>query len=89
MQQLHQTKDPAFEITDVFCIDAEVKIVKCFVGDLAVDISVNQVGGFSSLGFFEEMDVLVGKRHLFKKQQREREPQAKANTKEGRKKSKP
>lgn len=67
MNQLHQTKNPTFPVSDVFCVDAEVKIVKCFIGDLAVDISVNQVGGFSSLGFFEEMDVMVGKRHLFKK----------------------
>ena len=65
MNVLRQKGD--LEVSDVFCVDAEVKVVKCFIGGLAVDISVNQVGGFSSLGFFEEMDVLIGKRHLFKK----------------------
>ena len=54
-------------VTDVYCIDAEVKIVKCFVGEMAVDISVNQVGGFSSLGLLEEVHEMVGENHLFKR----------------------
>ena len=60
-------QDAAFITTDVFCIDAEVKIVKCVIGGLAVDISANQIGGFSSLGFLEEMNGKVGNAHLFKR----------------------
>lgn len=55
-----------YEVKDVHCIDAEVKLVKCIVQNIVVDISFNQLGGLCTLCFLEQVDRLVGKDHLFK-----------------------
>ncbi|XP_044495150.1 uncharacterized protein LOC123218036 isoform X3 [Mangifera indica] len=56
-----------FEVKDVHCIDAEVKLVKCLVQNIVVDISFNQLGGLCALCFLEQVDGLVGKNHLLKR----------------------
>ncbi|KAF3327374.1 Poly(A) RNA polymerase cid14 [Carex littledalei] len=56
-----------YEVKDVQLILAEVKLVKCLVQNIVVDISFNQVGGLLTLCFLEEVDVLIGKDHLFKR----------------------
>ncbi|KAJ0098533.1 hypothetical protein Patl1_20320 [Pistacia atlantica] len=56
-----------FRVKDVQCINAEVKIIKCLVEDVVVDISVNQLGGLCTLCFFEEVDNLINHSHLFKR----------------------
>ncbi|XP_019432322.1 PREDICTED: uncharacterized protein LOC109339354 [Lupinus angustifolius] len=56
-----------YEVKDVRFIDAEVKLVKCIVQNIVVDISFNQLGGLSTLCFLEKVDRLVGKGHLFKR----------------------
>ncbi|KAE9606049.1 hypothetical protein Lal_00024986 [Lupinus albus] len=56
-----------YEVKDVRFIDAEVKLVKCIVHNIVVDISFNQLGGLSTLCFLEKIDRLVGKDHLFKR----------------------
>ncbi|XP_061944523.1 uncharacterized protein LOC133668590 [Populus nigra] len=60
-------EDSTFEVKDVHCIDAEVKLIKCIVQNTVVDISFNQLGGLCTLCFLEEVDRLVGKNHLFKR----------------------
>uniref|UniRef100_A0A6N2M229 PAP-associated domain-containing protein n=2 Tax=Salix viminalis TaxID=40686 RepID=A0A6N2M229_SALVM len=60
-------EDAQFEVKDVHCIDAEVKLIKCIVQNTVVDISFNQLGGLCTLCFLEEADQLVGKNHLFKR----------------------
>ncbi|XP_027330565.1 uncharacterized protein LOC113846460 isoform X2 [Abrus precatorius] len=56
-----------YEVKDVRFIDAEVKLVKCIVQNIVVDISFNQLGGLSTLCFLEKVDRLVAKDHLFKR----------------------
>ncbi|KAB1215073.1 hypothetical protein CJ030_MR4G018543 [Morella rubra] len=56
-----------FDVKDVCCIHAEVKLVKCIVQNICVDISFNQLGGLCKLCFLEQVDRLVGKDHLFKR----------------------
>ncbi|KAL2484939.1 PAP/OAS1 substrate-binding domain superfamily [Abeliophyllum distichum] len=56
-----------FVVKDVQVINAEVKIVKCIVQNIVVDISFNQIGGLSTLCFLEKVDRLIGKDHLFKR----------------------
>ncbi|KAK6943378.1 hypothetical protein RJ641_024480 [Dillenia turbinata] len=56
-----------FLVKDVQFIDAEVKLVKCLVQNIVVDISFNQVGGLCALCFLEKIDRLIGKDHLFKR----------------------
>ncbi|XP_068338582.1 uncharacterized protein [Pyrus communis] len=56
-----------FHVKDVHYIDAEVKLVKCIIQNIVVDISSNQLGGFSTLHFLEQVDNYIGKNHLFKR----------------------
>ncbi|KAF5470345.1 hypothetical protein F2P56_010865 [Juglans regia] len=56
-----------YEVKDVHSIHAEVKLVKCIVQNIVVDISFNQLGGLCTLCFLEQVDRLVGKDHLFKR----------------------
>ncbi|XP_024013513.1 uncharacterized protein LOC18020903 isoform X2 [Eutrema salsugineum] len=56
-----------FVVKDVQLIRAEVKLVKCLVQNIVVDISFNQLGGICTLCFLEKIDHLIGKDHLFKR----------------------
>ncbi|XP_037440498.1 uncharacterized protein LOC119308472 isoform X1 [Triticum dicoccoides] len=60
-------KDAEFEIKDVQYINAEVKLVKCFVQNIVVDISFNQIGGLYTLCFLEQVNQRFEKTHLFKR----------------------
>ncbi|GMH28699.1 hypothetical protein Nepgr_030542 [Nepenthes gracilis] len=61
--------NPAAEciVKDVQYIRAEVKLVKCLVQNIVVDISFNQIGGLCTLCFLEQIDRRIGKDHLFKR----------------------
>ncbi|XP_022925116.1 uncharacterized protein LOC111432455 [Cucurbita moschata] len=56
-----------FVVKDVQLIRAEVKLVKCLVQNIVVDISFNQLGGLSTLCFLEKIDHRIGKDNLFKR----------------------
>uniref|UniRef100_A0A0E0F1T9 Uncharacterized protein n=1 Tax=Oryza meridionalis TaxID=40149 RepID=A0A0E0F1T9_9ORYZ len=60
-------KDAEFEVKDVQYIHAEVKLVKCIVQNIIVDISFNQFGGLCTLCFLEKVDQKFEKNHLFKR----------------------
>ncbi|KAL6648582.1 hypothetical protein ACP70R_012806 [Stipagrostis hirtigluma subsp. patula] len=66
---LHEEKseNAEFRVKEVQYIQAEVKIIKCLVENIAVDISFNQVGGLCTLCFLEEIDNLINQNHLFKR----------------------
>ncbi|XP_044462258.1 uncharacterized protein LOC123193376 isoform X3 [Mangifera indica] len=59
--------DSEFRVNDVQYVCAQVKIVKCSVKDIPVDISFNQMAGLSALCFLEQIDQLIGNNHLFKR----------------------
>ncbi|KAL3649207.1 hypothetical protein CASFOL_005610 [Castilleja foliolosa] len=67
LQNEEQNKNAEYKVKDTQFIDAEVKLVKCFVGNFVIDISFNQLGGLSTLCFLEQVDRLVGRDHLFKR----------------------
>lgn len=56
-----------FHVKEVHYIQAEVKIIKCLVENIVVDISFNQLGGLCTLCFLEQVDNLMGQSHLFKR----------------------
>ncbi|KAF4393950.1 hypothetical protein G4B88_025919 [Cannabis sativa] len=56
-----------FVVKDVQLIRAEVKLVKCLVQNIVVDISFNQLGGLCTLCFLEQVDCLISKDHIFKR----------------------
>ncbi|CAL5084742.1 unnamed protein product [Urochloa decumbens] len=59
--------DAEFKLTGLQFINAEVKLMKCVVENMVVDISFNQIGGVSTFCFLELVDRRVGKNHLFKR----------------------
>ncbi|KAJ8771050.1 hypothetical protein K2173_023375 [Erythroxylum novogranatense] len=59
--------DAEFQVKDVQYIQAQVKIVKCCVKNISVDISFNQMAGLCALCFLEQVDQLIGKEHLLKR----------------------
>ncbi|KAH9314338.1 hypothetical protein KI387_022965, partial [Taxus chinensis] len=61
------SKDAEFRVRELQYINAEVKLIKCLVENIVVDISFNQLGGLSTLCFLERVDRLIGKDHLFKR----------------------
>ncbi|CAI8598564.1 unnamed protein product [Vicia faba] len=60
-------EDLEYKVKDIQHIRAQVKVVKCTVKSIAVDISFNQMAGLYALRFLEEVDQLVGKNHVFKR----------------------
>ncbi|KAJ9167467.1 hypothetical protein P3X46_022118 [Hevea brasiliensis] len=67
LRREERSKDAPYEVKDVHCIDAEVKLIKCIVQNIVVDISFNQLGGLSTLCYLEQVDQIVGRNHLFKR----------------------
>ncbi|PON44664.1 PAP/OAS1 substrate-binding domain superfamily [Parasponia andersonii] len=67
LESEEQNKAAVFMVKDVQLIRAEVKLVKCLVQNIVVDISFNQLGGLCTLCFLEKVDCLIGKNHLFKR----------------------
>ncbi|PIA58012.1 hypothetical protein AQUCO_00500147v1 [Aquilegia coerulea] len=61
-----QNTAPTFEVKNVRYICAEVKLIKCLVQSIVVDISFNQYGGFFTLHFLQQVDCYIGHNHLFK-----------------------
>ncbi|XP_076904022.1 poly(A) RNA polymerase CID14-like [Bidens hawaiensis] len=49
------------------CIDAKVKLIKCVVDGVGVDISFNQKSGLYALCFLDRVDLYMRKDHLFKR----------------------
>ncbi|XP_062187771.1 uncharacterized protein LOC133891091 [Phragmites australis] len=62
-----QNCDAEFELKDLHFVNADVKLIKCVVENIVVDISFNQIGGVSTFCFLELVDRQVGKNHLFKR----------------------
>ncbi|XP_072977212.1 uncharacterized protein [Typha angustifolia] len=67
LQNEEKNENAEFHVKEVQYIQAEVKIIKCLVENIVVDISFNQVGGLCTLCFLEEMDSLINQNHLFKR----------------------
>ena len=45
----------------------QVKLVKCVVADLVVDVSFETLGGLCTVAFLEAIDRKIGRSHLFKR----------------------
>lgn len=67
LQNEEKNENAEFRVKDVQYIQAEVKLIKCLVENIIVDISFNQVGGLCTLCFLEEVDNYLNHNHLFKR----------------------
>ncbi|XP_076914735.1 uncharacterized protein LOC143573834 [Bidens hawaiensis] len=48
------------------CVSAKVKLIKCVVDGIMIDISFNQISGLYALCFLDQVDLYIQKDHLFK-----------------------
>lgn len=67
LENEEKSENAEFHVKEVQYISAEVKLVKCLVENIVVDISFNQLGGLCTLCFLEEVDHLINQNHLFKR----------------------
>ncbi|XVF33186.1 hypothetical protein REPUB_Repub17cG0146800 [Reevesia pubescens] len=67
LENEEKNENAEFRVKEVQYIQAEVKIIKCLVENIVVDISFNQLGGLCTLCFLEEVDLLINHNHLFKR----------------------
>ncbi|KAH6767345.1 nucleotidyltransferase [Perilla frutescens var. hirtella] len=67
LENEEKNENAEFNVKEVQYIQAEVKIIKCLVENIVVDISFNQVGGLCTLCFLDEVDSLINQNHLFKR----------------------
>ncbi|KAL1804591.1 hypothetical protein ACET3Z_027659 [Daucus carota] len=67
LQRQEKDSKAEFVVKEIRLINAEVKLVKCLVENIVVDISFNQIGGLCTLCFLEQVDRVIGKDHLFKR----------------------
>ncbi|CAN0889753.1 hypothetical protein LINGRAHAP2_LOCUS16160 [Linum grandiflorum] len=67
LENEEKNENAEFHVKEVQYIQAEVKLVKCLVENIVVDISFNQLGGLCTLCFLEEVDHKIGNDHLFKR----------------------
>ncbi|KAL4174785.1 hypothetical protein KRP22_006714 [Phytophthora ramorum] len=54
-------------VRNVSFINADVRVVKCTVDNIAVDFTANRVGALGAVRLLDAMAVRVGRQHLFKK----------------------
>ncbi|XAR53969.1 Polynucleotide adenylyltransferase [Bertholletia excelsa] len=67
LESEEKNENAEFHVKEVQYIQAEVKIIKCLVENIVVDISFNQLGGLCTLCFLDEVDHLINQNHLFKR----------------------
>ncbi|XP_024388489.1 uncharacterized protein [Physcomitrium patens] len=74
LKQAEEDTNAEFRVKEVQYIQAEVKLIKCLVENIVVDISFNQTGGLSTFCFLEEVDREIDRNdfelkqnHLFKR----------------------
>lgn len=67
LENEEKNENAEFRVKEVQYIQAEVKLIKCLVENIVVDISFNQLGGLCTLCFLEEVDDLISQNHLFKR----------------------
>ncbi|XP_074323385.1 uncharacterized protein LOC141660308 [Apium graveolens] len=56
-----------YRVKETKMIGAEVKLVRCKIENVPIDISFNQLGGLSTVCFLEKVDHLINRNHLFKR----------------------
>jgi hypothetical protein len=54
------------KVHNVSFVNADVKIIKCVVNNIHVDISANQVGAVAAVSFYDHVDRVLGRNHIFK-----------------------
>nr|CCA23919.1 conserved hypothetical protein [Albugo laibachii Nc14] len=63
---MNSTSSTGNTVRNVTFINADVRVVKCTIDNVAVDITVNRVGALGALVLLDTFDLRVGRHHLFK-----------------------
>jgi len=56
-----------YAVQTVVLVNAEIKLIKCIVNGVLVDLSANTLGAMAPVQLFDAVDKKIGKRHLFKR----------------------
>ncbi|XP_048591641.1 uncharacterized protein LOC106353282 isoform X1 [Brassica napus] len=67
LEKEEKNENAEFHVKEVQYIQAEVKLIKCLVENIVVDISFNQIGGLCTLCFLDQVDQFINQNHLFKR----------------------
>jgi DNA polymerase sigma len=66
-QEEEEEEEYLLEVKDIVVIHADVRLLKCVVDGIVVDVSANQFGGLATLAFLKEVNAKIGKNDLFKR----------------------
>lgn len=58
---------PTHTVRNVSFINADVRVIKCTIDNVAVDVTANRTGALGALVLLDAMDVRVSQQHLLKK----------------------
>ncbi|OQR90042.1 hypothetical protein THRCLA_09453 [Thraustotheca clavata] len=58
---------PLCTVRNVTFVNAEVRVVKCTIDNVSIDLTANRFGALGAVSLIHEMDVRVGHDHLFKR----------------------
>ncbi|OQR84311.1 hypothetical protein ACHHYP_13571 [Achlya hypogyna] len=54
-------------VRNVTFVNAEVRVVKCTIDNVSIDVTANRFGALGAVSLLHEMDARVGQHHLFKR----------------------
>lgn len=60
-------QDASHTLRNISFVNAKTPILQCTVGNIDLDITVNQIGSLGAITFLEEADRFIGKQHLLKR----------------------
>lgn len=61
------TSHSSWGCTSISSAAVQVKLLKCLVDNIVVDISFETLGGLCTVAFLESIDRRIGSEHLFKR----------------------
>lgn len=62
-----EPQDASHTLRNISFVNAKTPVVRCTVGNVDLDVTVNQIGSLGAITFLEEADRFIGKQHLFKR----------------------
>lgn len=62
-----EPQEAGHTLRNISFVNAKTPVVRCTVGNVDFDVTVNQIGSLGAITFLEEADRFIGKQHLFKR----------------------
>lgn len=62
-----EPQDASHTLRNISFVNAKTPVVRCTVGNIDLDVTVNQLGSLGAITFLEEANRFIGKQHLLKR----------------------